>query len=183
MATLTGRREARRTVLGVGRGVEVAKVAIDTGLQYALELSINVALRAIDARMPAGQGEGGTAVVELGACPLHCRMAVLTLRGEGAAGMTRAGGLLKVRAVTREALLRGPCKLAVHVALLAVDGGVAARQGKACRAVIERRSRPVGCRVTGFACGREARLDVIRISGRVKIPRMATETLRRQTLK
>ena len=69
------------------------------------------------------------------------------------------------------------------MALLAINGGVAAGQREARRrVVIERRSRPIRCRVAAFASGREAGLGVIRVRRPVEILRMATEALRRQTL-
>ena len=75
MALLTGLREAGTDVVGIGRSLEVFQVAVDAVRVRAAQVVIivDVALRALERGMGAGQRETSGRVIECRARPRRRR--------------------------------------------------------------------------------------------------------------
>ena len=93
-------RESRCPVVGIVGSVEIRKVAANAGSGRRGEVVIRVTLRAIEARVRAGESEAGEfRVIELRSQPAVHGMALLAVAGEAERGVAGIRGFLKVRGV------------------------------------------------------------------------------------
>ena len=140
MAGLAGRREPGRGVRGIIRIVEVGLMAADAGRIRARQvvISVDVALRALQRGVRAGQGEAGRGVIE---CCIAPRGRVVALLAGGREGGLHVARIVCVVVIGLMATCAGGIRtrevvVAVDMALRALQRGVGAGQGEAgCRVI------------------------------------------------
>lgn len=176
-------RETEPQVVRVLRRVEIVGVATDASGRSPCVLPADVALRAIEAAMGAGQRESSRAVVEARPRPRQRCVALRASLRETRGSVGRILGVVEIVQVTPDAIGRSPLKLSANVALRTRQAGVRAGQGEAgeCR-VIEDSSRP-GVRVMALRARlRESRFRVIGIGRGIKVFQVAGDAVGRCSL-
>lgn len=163
VACLASRRKASGYVIGIRRpGVvgPVARVAIS---RNGGVVSTDVAIRASDRGVSAGQRECRFAVIE--SCWLPGGGVVTNLAGLRKAGLyvVRVCGSVEIFQVTGRARSTQSRKLTVNVATCALHSHVRSRQREGSLRMIEHCTRPRSGAVTDRTVGREASSFVIRI--------------------
>ena len=156
-------------------------MASGAGCRRPGEASVHVALRAGNAGVRAGEGEGSLVVIETGALPRGRGMAGGAILREVLGYVIRARGLLKIGQVAARALHRGAREDSVRVALGARKRDM--RPGQ-CefrrRVVIEFGPLPLGGRMAKRAVLRKPRGHVVRAGGLLEIGQVAAGALERR---
>ena len=139
------------------------------------EVVVDVALRALQAGVRAGQREARGRVVERGARPVGRRVAERAVLRESGSLVARRRGVVVLGLVAVEAGGAGEAVVVVDVALRALRGGMRAGEGEARRRMVERRAHPLGGVVAQRAVLREPRGFVRRRVGSVVIGEVAID--------
>jgi len=157
-----GRKPQGDMVHRTKRVVIVGLVARDTGRAAQLVVIVDVALRALQCGVGAGEGKAGGGVVELAVSPDHGVMATVASSGKtGCDVVHRADGIVVIGLVARDACGVGQLVVAVDVALGTGSCQVRARKCPASGRVIEFAIGPDYGVVAGVAGGGKAGLDVV----------------------
>ena len=136
---------------------------------------VDVARGTSHAGMETGQRERRVVVIERCAGPIRCRVASVAGKREpgrrvGRIRRTHVKRMVATVASSGQGPLIAICR---GVARRTLHGCVEASEGERRRTVVERRRRPVRCRVAGFAGSWEARSNVRRIRGSSKVSLVA----------
>jgi len=163
MALLAGGREPRLHVVRIGRAVEILHVARTAIRRRSDELVVDVALRARDGDVCAGQRELRKGIVIEGRrIPRAGVMAGLAGRREPGLGVRRIVGLIKVRHMTAHTGCRGIHELPAGVASAAIERCVRTDQRETSELqMVKLRAHPVVHRVALLALDRQAQGDVV----------------------
>ena len=182
MTLLTGLREDRLNVVGLGGALKIFQMAAHASRIRAREVVVivDVTLHALHRGMRSRQREAGGRVVKGRARPGGGVVTLLAGLGEARLYVVRLRGALEILEVaTHTSRVRGGQGIVpVHVALRALHGGVRSRQGEACAVVIEGRIIPRSRGMTLLAVCRESRLHVVRIGCAVEVLHMARAAIR-----
>jgi len=190
---LPGRRAVANGAVGGKSGGDVIRIRRSLiGLHVArgacrtrqIEVSVSVAIGALQFGVGAAQGKSHSAVIEVGRLPSGRVVAILAGLGEAEPNVVGVGCFAKIRHVTAHAVRRRSFVPAAHVASQTVEVGVRSGQGEAGHfQVIEGGAEPGGDRVALLATGRE---PCRRVAGRIRLligGRVAGVALERQSLK
>jgi hypothetical protein len=173
--------ETRLDVIGIRGALIVLYVAGITISGGANEFVVDVAERAGDVHMRAGERKRRLGVVKHCAGPRGCRMTDGTVCWEARSDVIGIRSALIVLRMAGIAIGGRTGKLAVDVTEIAREGDMRTRQRELREfIVIEGSSRPGRRCMTNRAVGGETRLDVIRIRGALKILDVATVAIRRR---
>jgi len=168
-------RESARLVRRVIGAVVVRLVAVPAGCAGQAVVVVDVALRALDAGMHAGERKTGGGVVESGAGPVQGRAAMAqgTVLRERRGRVRRIVRAVVIGLVAVPARRTGQAVVVVDVARRTLLAGMQPDQRKPGGGVIERRAVPVRGGVAAGAILREVRRFVRRVIGAVVIGLMA----------
>jgi len=174
--------EAARHVVGIRGACEVglmAAIARRVGAGQAV-VAIDVALLALQRGVRASQGEAGGRVIERRARPGSVVVALQAVGGEPCLNVIGIRRTVVVRLMASDArgVGAGQIVIPVHVALLALQRRVRAREREAGGRVVKRGVAPRSRRVALLAGGREAGLHVIGIRRAVEVGLMAGDASR-----
>ena len=157
----------------------VARVAVS---RRAGKLVVDVARRAGDGGVGAGERERRLVVIEHRAGPRRGVVAGGTSGWESAGDVVGIGCAGEIGFVARVAIGRGALEDVVDVAGRARYGGMGAGEREGRLAVIECCARPRCCGVASGACCGESRIDVVGICGRGVFVLMARVAIGRSGL-
>lgn len=123
MALVASGWEAGLNVIRIGGAVVIVLVTVDAGAARKLVVVVDVALRALQRSMGAGQREAGGRVIERGIGPRRCAVTGLARRRKSGRGMRRVIRRVVVVLVATDAggIRAGEVVIAVHVTLLALQ--------------------------------------------------------------
>jgi len=157
VARLAGLRVVRRHVVRIGGPLEIFQVAANASRVRRGEIVVvvDVARRAGNGLVRAGQGEARVVVVKAGLGPRDRVMARLAGLGEIRRNVIRVRRSLEVLQMATDAsrIRRGEIVVVVYVARRAGDGLVRAGEREASGAVVKASARPAG-RVVARLAGR-----------------------------
>lgn len=154
----------------IGRRVVVRHVTGTACSAGQVVVAVDVALRALQIRMAAGQRESGGAVVEIRRLPGSCVVAALASRREIKRHVVRIRGLLVIGQMAPDARGRRVLELIVHVAGGAFQGGVCSCQRvPGIFQVIEAYAKPVVESMALLAGGRKPRGKMAGRDGGLKV--------------
>ena len=167
-------------MIRIGGALEIRQMARDARRAGQIVVVVEVALRALQTGVRAGQGEAGGGVIKGRTGPGCGAVADRAIRREPGGHVVRIGcGLESVHVARSARRIRGAqTVVSVYVALCAGHGGVRASQRPAGGGVIEGPVAP-RCRVVALLTGlRESRLRVAWIIGALVIRKMARHASR-----
>jgi len=165
--------EPRCAMVRIGGLVEVRHVARSAIGRHTGEIPADVALRAGQRHVRAGERERRLAMVERGAFPLLRGVANGTILRETRCHVIWIRGFPEIREMASSARCRSSLENVVGVALDAFDGLVRASERKRGFVVIEARALPLSRGVAGIARGGESGSRMIWIRGCVELLEMA----------
>jgi len=177
VAGLTGGREARRSMVRVGRALVISLMASVASGRQGRVVVVHVAEVAGHGGVRARQREGRVVVIEAGARPVGRAVADVASSREPDLGMIRVVRVVVVGLVTAHAggVRAGQLVVTVHVTLLASDGQVETRERPTGGRVIKRAATPVRSAVALIAGSRESRLHVVWVGGAVVVGQVARD--------
>ena len=180
VALLAILREAARNVIRIRGPLVIVQMAGHATRVRAVQrvVVVDVALRALQGRMRAGQRESGSRVIEGRSIPGRRIVALRAGLREIRLHVIRLGRTLEILQVAGHAGRAGQIVVAVHVTLRALNGGVRAGERESGVVVIEGRRRPRGRVVALLASLRESAGNVIRVGRALKILQVAADTSR-----
>ena len=156
------RRKTRRCVVRVRCPLVVLHVAAHARSARQVVIAVDVAVGALQPGVRAADGETYSRVIEARGLPSGCGVAVLAGLWKPEREVIRIRGFAEIRHVTRHTVGRRPLVLATRMATRAIEGGVRAGEGVACKVqMIKASAEPSGDGMTLFASTREAGCDVV----------------------
>ncbi len=155
--------ESGRDVIGVGGPLVILGVATVAIGGSACEFAVDVALRANDAYVRAGEWKRRFRMIEIGSGPTGGVVAGGAIGWKSGRDVIRIRGSLKILGVATIAIGRSAGEFVVDVAERAGHAHVRAGQWKWRLGMIEYCACPTGGVVAGGAVGREPSLNVIGI--------------------
>ena len=180
VADFTTLGESLLRVIGIIRALIIFQVARHTRLSRQVEISIRVALVALQGRVCPGQGEAHHVVIEGSRLPGRSRVALLAILRHSQRYVIWIVGLLEIRHVAAHAIRGRALEPAADMAGRALQGRVHPRQGETGELqVVKVHVEPRVHVVTLLARRRESRCHVARARRLLEILRMAGVTLRR----
>jgi hypothetical protein len=173
MARLARLREPRGRMVGIGRLLEIWKMAGGTRRSEPRELSAYVAARTCSGRVLTGQREFRGVVVKYGSCPLRRRVTGFAGLREARRDMVRIGRLLEVRQVAGRASCSESAELTADMATCARCGSMFSGQRELRGIVIEHRPCPLRRCMARFAGLRKARRRMVGIRRLLEVRQVA----------
>jgi len=175
VARLASRRKSSRDMIRVGR-VPILRCVTGVAIRGRIRVvAVQVAIRARDGCVRAGQRETGDVVIESRRLPGGRVVAHSTRLWESGLHVVRVRRTREIRQMAGRARGAQTGEDAVHMACGAGNRDVRAGQWEICGVMVERSSRPGRCGVACRAVRREAGLDVIGIGGTVEIRQVAAD--------
>ena len=172
MAERTTRREAGLGVIGVVGALEIPDVTGRAIRRNAVEITVRVALRALQRCVRAGQRERRFAVIERCTRPGGRRMAQAAIHRETGFGVVGIARVAEIAEVARTAVRRDAREIAVAVALVALQSNVGARQREGRFGMVERRAGPGSGGMAEGAIHGEPGLGMVRVRRAIEVLQM-----------
>jgi len=175
VASRTGGRESRRSVIRIGRAVVIRLVAAHARGRQCRVVVIHVAIGAGHGRVRPSQRERRRVVVERRSRPVRRAVAGITRVGEPHLRVVRilCVGVIRLMARYARSIRAGQIVVAVHVTRATGGRGMRPGQRESGGRVVEGPVTPVRRRMALVAGLREARLYVIGIGRALEVCQMA----------
>ena len=173
-----------RHVIGIRGPLEILEVARNTCGRRDVEITIGMALIALELRVSAGQREAYRIVIEAGRLPGRGRMTILASLGKPQRHVIRVAGFLKIWQVAADASGGSSRVFAARVTSHTIQGCVHSgeRESRELR-VIKSDALPVVDRMAILALRRESGGNVVGRSGLLERLLMTGVALNRESLK